>query len=70
MAGAALEISLAAIGAISYGVTGVAAGILTALVLETSFFAPTVYGVLRVSPIHLKNALDLTLETGAEEEAN
>jgi len=70
LVGAALEISLAAVGAISYGVTGVAAGILTALVIETLIFGPTVYRVLRVPPIHSKSDSDLALETGAEEEAN
>jgi O-antigen/teichoic acid export membrane protein len=48
--GAVLEISLAVVGAIAHGVTGVAAGILIALTIETLFFAPTVYGVLRVPP--------------------
>ena len=70
MIGAALEISLAAVGAISFGVTGVAVGILAALLIETSIFAPTVYGVLRFPATQSGNALALTLETGTEEEAN
>jgi O-antigen/teichoic acid export membrane protein len=49
MIGAGLEIGLAAAGGAVYGETGVAIGLLTAMVLEGAFFSPTVFGVLRAA---------------------
>jgi O-antigen/teichoic acid export membrane protein len=50
MAGASLEVGLAAAGAALHGLTGVAIGILLALSLEALVYAPTVFGVLRSGP--------------------
>lgn len=47
IAGAALEIALAVIGATLHGLTGVATGILVALTLEAIVYSPTVIRVLR-----------------------
>jgi O-antigen/teichoic acid export membrane protein len=49
MIGAVLEIGLAAAGGALYGETGVAIGLLAAMVLEGVFFSPTVFGVLRTA---------------------
>ena len=47
LAGASLEIGLAAAGAAFYGLTGVSIGILVALSAEAIFYSPTVFGVIR-----------------------
>jgi O-antigen/teichoic acid export membrane protein len=47
LAGASLEIGLAAAGAALYGLTGVSIGILIALSVEAIFYSPTVFGVIR-----------------------
>jgi O-antigen/teichoic acid export membrane protein len=47
--GAALEIGVAAAGAVVYGLTGLAFGFLVALLLEAVLFSSSVYGVLRAA---------------------
>jgi O-antigen/teichoic acid export membrane protein len=47
--GACLEIALAVGGGVVDGVTGVAAGLLTATLVEALIFAPTVFGLLRAT---------------------
>jgi hypothetical protein len=47
LVGAFLEVGFAAVGAARYGVTGVAIGSFTALLLEAAIFFPVVFGVLR-----------------------
>jgi len=47
MVGSSLEVGFAAAGGALHGVTGIAAGFLTACVLEALIFAPVVFGVLR-----------------------
>jgi O-antigen/teichoic acid export membrane protein len=49
MAGASLEVALAALGGALHGLTGVAVGILIALSLEAFIYSPAVFGVLRGS---------------------
>lgn len=46
--GGVLEVGLATIGGIQHGLTGVALGFLAGLLIETAFFAPTVF---RVRPL-------------------
>jgi O-antigen/teichoic acid export membrane protein len=47
MAGASLEVALAAVGGAVHGLTGVAIGILIALSLEALVYSPAVFGLLR-----------------------
>jgi len=49
MVGAFLEVGLATVGAVTYGVTGVATGLFTALLMEAALFFPVVFGVLRTA---------------------
>lgn len=53
MVGAFLEVGLAAVGAVTYGVTGVAIGLFTALLMEAVLFFPVVFGVLRTARMGL-----------------
>ena len=46
MGGAFLEVALAAVGGKVHGLTGVAVGILIALLLEAGVYSPTVFGLL------------------------
>jgi O-antigen/teichoic acid export membrane protein len=48
--GACLEVGLAAVGAVKYGITGVAGGFLAALLIEVTAYGPVVFGVLRSPP--------------------
>lgn len=45
--GACFEVGLAALGGAKFGVTGVAAGYLAAVVIEVAIYGPVVFGVLR-----------------------
>ncbi len=47
--GACFEVGLAAVGAAKYGLKGVAAGFLFALLIEVAFYGRVVFGVLRTS---------------------
>jgi O-antigen/teichoic acid export membrane protein len=47
MVGACLEVGLAALGGVADGVTGVAIGVLTGLLMEAALFFPVVSGVVR-----------------------
>ena len=49
MVGAFLEVGFAAAGAVIYGVTGVAMGLFTALLMEAVLYFPVVFGVLRIA---------------------
>lgn len=51
MVGAILEVGLAAVGCTVYGLTGVALGFLSALLLEALLFSPTVFRLLRNEPV-------------------
>jgi O-antigen/teichoic acid export membrane protein len=52
--GALLEVGLGAVGAATHGVTGVAVGLLTALLMEAALFSPVVVGVLRAPRMPLQ----------------
>jgi O-antigen/teichoic acid export membrane protein len=47
--GACFEVGLAAVGAVVHGLTGVAVGFLSALLIEVAIYGPVVFGVLRTS---------------------
>jgi len=54
MVGAFLEVGLAAVGAVTYGVTGAAVGLFIALLVEAVLYSPVVFGVLRKARLGLR----------------
>lgn len=55
--GACVEVGLAALGAVEFGMTGVALGFLVAVVIEVAMYGPVVFVVLR-SPRDLDNRIN------------
>lgn len=66
--GACFEVGLAAVGAVEYGLTGVAAGFLCAVLIEVAIYGPVVFGVLRASEDPTPDLPGLASDNGADED--
>jgi O-antigen/teichoic acid export membrane protein len=66
--GACFEVGLAAVAGVKYGLTGVAAGYVSAVFIEVAIYGPTVFGVLRASGNLTPDPPGLASDNGADED--